>query len=60
MKKFAILYLIFLCLFFNTIGLKVAFAVAATLKEGIYNLSDIDVSSSNTYTIKNVSNTVPV
>ena len=57
MKKFAVLFLIFLCLFFNTIGLKAAFAVATTLKEGIYNLSDIDVSPSNAYTIKNVSKT---
>jgi hypothetical protein len=38
-------------------GLKPAFAVAATFKEGIYTSADLDVSPSNNYTIKNVSKT---
>ena len=41
MKKFTILLLIFLCLSFNIIGLKPAFAVDATFKEGIYTFSDL-------------------
>lgn len=55
MKKVTILLLIFLCLLFNTIRLKPVFAVTTNFKEGIYNFTDFDVSSGNTYTIKNVS-----
>ena len=55
MKKFTILLLIFLCLSFNIIGLKSAFAVAATFKEGIYTLTDFNISPNNVYTIKNIS-----
>ena len=57
MKKCTILFLIFLCLFFNVIGLKVAFAVDATFKEGIYTVANFDASPSNAYIIKNVSKT---
>jgi len=57
MKKFTILLLIFLCLTFNVIGLKPAFAVAATFKEGIYTLADFNGSPDTVYTIKNVSKT---
>lgn len=60
MKKFTILLLIFLCLTFNVMGLKPAFAVAATFKEGIYTLADFNVSPNNVYTIKNVSKTTGV
>jgi len=57
MKKFTILLLMLLCLFFNIIGLNPAFAVAATFKEGIYTHADIDASPGNAYIIKNVSKT---
>jgi len=55
MKKITILLLIFLCLLFDIIGLKPAFAVATTFKEGMYTFADLDVSPGNAYTIKNVS-----
>jgi hypothetical protein len=57
MKKFIILFLIFLCLFFNIIGLNPTFAVAATFKEGIYTIADFNASPGKVYTIKNVSKT---
>ncbi|GAA0077033.1 hypothetical protein UT300005_14110 [Clostridium sp. CTA-5] len=57
MKKFTILFLIFLCLFSNTIGLKPAFSVSNTFKQGIYNLSDFEIASGNIYTVSNISKT---
>ncbi|GEP66542.1 hypothetical protein CBE01nite_43100 [Clostridium beijerinckii] len=57
MKKFTILFLIFLCLFFNIIGLKSTFAVSGTFKQGIYNLSDFNISSGNIYSVSNISKT---
>lgn len=57
MKKFIILFLIFLCLFSNTIGIKPAFSVATTFKEGIYNLSDFEISTGNIYNVSNISKT---
>lgn len=55
MKKFTILFLIFLCLSFNIIGLKPAFSVSATFKQGIYKLSDFGISSGNIYNVSNIS-----
>lgn len=57
MKKFTILFLIFLCLFSNIIGLKPAFSVSNTFKQGIYNLSDFKISSGNIYIVSNISKT---
>ncbi|MEQ8156041.1 MAG: hypothetical protein ABRQ25_14320 [Clostridiaceae bacterium] len=57
MKKFTVLFLIFLCLSFNIIGLKPAFAVSATFKQGIYKLSDFNISPGNIYNVSNVSKT---
>lgn len=55
MKKVAILILIFLCLIFNVNGLKYACAVDSTFKEGIYTITDLNLSPDTVYTIKNVS-----
>jgi len=55
MKKFTILFLIFLCLSFNIIGLKPAFSISATFKQGIYKLSDFNISSGNIYVVSNIS-----
>lgn len=57
MKKFTILFLIFLCLFSNIIGLKPVFSVSTTFKQGIYNLSDFEIASGNIYTVSNISKT---
>jgi len=57
MKKFTVLFLIFLCLTFNTIGLKPAFATTNTFTQGIYKLSDFNPSKSNTYYFSNISST---
>lgn len=57
MKKFTTLFLIFLCLSFNIMGLKPAFAVSDTFKQGIYKLSDFNISSGNIYTVSNISKT---
>lgn len=55
MKKFIILFLVFLCLFFNIIGLTPVAAVSDTFKEGIYTVSDLKVSPDNVYSIANIS-----
>lgn len=57
MKKFTILFLIFLCLSFNIIRLKPAFSISDTFKQGIYNLSDFNISSGNIYSVRNISKT---
>ncbi|MVX64977.1 hypothetical protein GKZ28_14890 [Clostridium chromiireducens] len=57
MKKFIILFLIFLCLFSNIIGIKPAFSITTTFKEGIYNLSDFEISPGNIYNVSNISKT---
>jgi hypothetical protein len=57
MKKFTISFFIFLCLFFNIIELIPVFAVSATFKQGIYNLSDFNISSGNIYSVSNISKT---
>jgi hypothetical protein len=58
MKKFAVLFLIFLCLSFNFFGVT-TFAVSSTnvLKEGVYTLSDLNISPDNLYDITNLSST---
>ena len=55
MKKFTILFLIFLCFLFNIIGLTPAAAVSDTFKEGIYSSADLKVSPDNVYSITNIS-----
>ena len=58
MKKFIVLFVIFLCLSFNFLGVT-TFAILSTnvLKEGIYTLSDFNISPDNLYDITNVSST---
>lgn len=55
MKKFVILFLVFFSLSFNIIGLKPTFAVPNTFKQGIYKLSDFNISPGNIYNVSNVS-----
>lgn len=54
MKKFIILFLIFLCLSFSIIESKSAFAVANTFTQGIYKVSDFGKSKNHIYTIENM------
>ncbi|RII34989.1 hypothetical protein D2A34_07210 [Clostridium chromiireducens] len=58
MKKFIVLFLIFLGLSFNFFGV-ITFAVNTTnvIKEGVYTLADLRVSPDNLYNITNVSST---
>ncbi|ERK31508.1 hypothetical protein [Clostridium intestinale] len=60
MKKLIVLFLIFLCLFFNTNPSRTAFAVEASYKEGIYELADFNISEGNIYSVNNISKTEPV
>ena len=55
MKKYTVLFLIFLVIAFNIIGLKTTFAVSKTFKEGIYTINDLKPSKDGIYTIKNIS-----
>lgn len=59
MKRFSILFLIFLFLTFTIVGLKPAFPVVTTniYKQGIYTLSDFSPAKDGVYTISNVSAT---
>ncbi|WP_315079922.1 hypothetical protein [uncultured Clostridium sp.] len=57
MKRFTVLFLIFLCVTFNVIGLKPAFAIGNTFTQGIYQLSDFNPSKNNTYFFSNISST---
>lgn len=59
MKRFNILFLIFICLTFSVIGLRPAFAVGTTntFTEGIYKLSDFNTSKDGIYSVSNVSAT---
>lgn len=57
MKKVAALFLIFICLSLNIIGVKSVFAASETFKEGIYRLSDFNISQGNIYTVSNISKT---
>lgn len=56
MKKYTVLFLVFLVIAFNIIGLKTTFAVSNTFKEGIYTINDLKPSKDGIYTIKNISN----
>lgn len=55
MKKYIVLFLIFLIISFNIIGLKTTFAITNTFKEGIYTINDLKPSKEGIYTIKNIS-----
>ncbi|MEQ8198977.1 MAG: hypothetical protein ABRQ27_13430 [Clostridiaceae bacterium] len=55
MKKFAISFLIFVCLFFNIIGTTPALAAGNILKQGVYKPSDFNFSVSNIFTGVNIS-----
>ena len=57
MRRFIIIFLIFLCLIFNVIELKPVFATPITYKQGIYELSKFNISIDNRYPISNVSTT---
>ncbi|GEP66543.1 hypothetical protein CBE01nite_43110 [Clostridium beijerinckii] len=57
MKRFTILFLIFLCLTFSVIRLIPAFAVGNIFTQGIYKLSDFNFSKTGIFTIQNISNT---
>lgn len=54
MKKNIALTLILVCVFFNSIALIPAFA-ATSFKEGVYQLSNLNVTPKNRYTIQNIS-----
>lgn len=56
MKKFTVIFLILVCLFFNMIMIIPSFA-ANTFKEGIYKASDFNVSPQNLYIVRNISST---
>ncbi|MDR3594351.1 hypothetical protein [Clostridium sp.] len=55
MKKYMVLFLIFLVISFNIIGLKTTFAIANAFKEGIYTISDLKPSKDGIYIVKNIS-----
>lgn len=59
MKRFSILFLIFLSLTFIAFGLKPVFSATAsnTFTQGIYKLSDFTPSTNGVYSISNVSAT---
>jgi hypothetical protein len=54
MKKNIAVTLILVCLFFNSLALIPTFAVT-TFKEGVYQLSNLNVTPKNRYTIQNIS-----
>jgi len=54
MKKCAIILLILIGLFLNVFKVTPAFAITS-FKEGIYQLSDFNISPGNNYTIQNIS-----
>lgn len=56
MKRFIGIFLISLYLTFNVIGLKPAFAISGNLfLQGIYKLSDFNISQNDVFTIQNIS-----
>lgn len=57
MKRFTVIFLIFLCLTFNVIRLISVFAVGNIFTQGIYKLSDFNLSNTGIFTIQNVSET---
>lgn len=54
MKKNIIVILILLCLSFNSLTLIPTFAIT-TFKEGVYQLSNLNITQKNRYTIQNIS-----
>lgn len=54
MKKNALVILVLLCLLFNYISLIPTFAVTS-FKEGVYQLSNLNITPKNRYTIQNIS-----
>lgn len=54
MKKNITILLILVFIFFNSIGLISAFGVTA-FTEGVYQLSNLNVTEKNRYTIQNIS-----
>ena len=54
MKKYTILFLIFLCLLFNMISVTPVFA-ATSFKEGVYKAADFNFSQDNVYNVQNIS-----
>ena len=57
MKKFTVIFLIFLCLTFSVIRLISAFAIGNVFTQGIYKLSDFNISNTSIFTIQNISET---
>lgn len=57
MKKFILTILFSIYLSFNIIGLTPALTNPKTYKQGIYSLSDFNISKNNTYSIRNSSKT---
>ena len=57
MKRFTVIFLIFLCLTFYVIGLipAVTAEAANTFAQGIYKLSDFNISNTSIFTIQNIS-----
>jgi len=56
MKKFTILFLIFLCLSLNTTGIKPAAAFREnTFKQGVYTLSQLNILPDKLYDVTNTS-----
>lgn len=57
MKRFTVIFLIFLCLTFYVIRLIPVFTAAATntFVQGIYKLSDFNISNTSIFTIQNIS-----
>lgn len=54
MRRNISVILILICLFFNSLALIPTFA-ANTFKEGIYQLSNLNVVQKNRYTVQNIS-----
>ena len=54
MKKNIAATLILVCLFFNSLALIPTFA-ATIFKEGVYQLSNLNITQKNRYTIQNIS-----
>ena len=58
MKKFVILFLIFLYVSFNIVSPMPVFA-QNILKQGLYKVSDLNISQGKFYTVQNFSKTNP-
>lgn len=57
MKRFLSAFLISFYLIFNTVGLRYAFSQSNIYAQGIYTLSDFNISKTSTFAIQNVSRT---